>query len=120
MSIPDFIQKMSNVEWIIPKTYKVGMQVPAKIIASQDIVANMDMQVYDQITNVATLPGIINHAYCMPDGHSGYGFPIGGVAAFDLKKGIISPGGIGFDINCTHPNSKILCKLGYWKKIKDI
>ena len=119
MSVPEFIQKQNNVEWIIPRTYKVGMHVPAKIIASQNIVANMDAQVYDQITNVATLPGIINHAYCMPDGHSGYGFPIGGVAAFDLKKGVISPGGIGFDINCLHPDTKILTHYGYYKKIKD-
>jgi tRNA-splicing ligase RtcB len=56
--------------------------------------------VFDQITNVACLPGIQKHALCMPDGHWGYGFPIGGVAAFDTKEGIISPGGIGFDINC--------------------
>ncbi len=100
MTIPNFIQKQSDVEWIIPKTFKQGMRVPAKIIATEKIVADMDMQVYDQITNVATLPGIINYSYCMPDGHSGYGFPIGGVAAFDLEEGIISPGGIGFDINC--------------------
>lgn len=60
----------------------------------------MDGAVYDQITNVATLPGIIKYALCMPDGHFGYGFPIGGVAAMDLERGVISPGGIGFDINC--------------------
>ncbi len=100
MPVPNFIQKVSDTEWIIPKTFKPGMRVPAKIIATEKLVAEMDMQVYDQVTNVATLPGIINYAYCMSDGHSGYGFPIGGVAAFDLEKGIISPGGIGFDINC--------------------
>jgi tRNA-splicing ligase RtcB len=55
---------------------------------------------YDQVTNVATLPGITQHALCMPDGHFGYGFPIGGVAAMDAEEGVISPGGIGFDINC--------------------
>ena len=61
----------------------------------------MDFGVFDQISNVATLPGIVNHAYCMPDGHWGYGFPIGGVAAFDVEnEGVISPGGIGFDVNC--------------------
>src|SRR6266511_3962195 len=61
----------------------------------------MDEAVYDQITNVATLPGITKYALCMPDGHSGYGFPIGGVAAMDVEQGgVISPGGIGFDINC--------------------
>jgi tRNA-splicing ligase RtcB len=61
---------------------------------------NMDKGVFEQITNVACLPGIQKYALCMPDGHWGYGFPIGGVAAFDTENGIISPGGIGFDINC--------------------
>lgn len=61
---------------------------------------SMDEGVFRQITNVACLPGIVEHALCMPDGHWGYGFPIGGVAAFDLEEGVISPGGIGFDINC--------------------
>mgnify|MGYP000474578082 CR=1 FL=1 len=100
MPIPSFVKKKSDYEWLISKDYKKGMRVPAKIIASEKLVSNMDNQVYDQITNVATLPGILKNAYCMPDGHSGYGFPIGGVAAFDLKEGVISPGGIGFDVNC--------------------
>jgi tRNA-splicing ligase RtcB len=73
------------------------MRVSGRIFGTQSIVEQMDTQVYDQLTNVATLPGIINHAFCMPDGHSGYGFPIGGVAAMDLEEGVISPGGIGFD-----------------------
>ena len=55
---------------------------------------------FEQATNVATLPGIVGYSFCMPDGHSGYGFPIGGAAAFDTRTGVISPGGIGFDINC--------------------
>jgi tRNA-splicing ligase RtcB len=60
----------------------------------------MDEGVYEQVTNVATLPGIVRYALCMPDGHWGYGFPIGGVAAMEAETGVISPGGIGFDINC--------------------
>jgi tRNA-splicing ligase RtcB len=77
------------------------MRVPGRIIATQKLLESMDLQVYDQISNVATLPGIQKFAFCMPDGHSGYGFPIGGVAAFDAGEGgVISPGGIGFDINC--------------------
>lgn len=100
MALPPFIKKINNFVWEIPTSYKEGMRVPARIIASQRLVEEMDMQVYDQISNVATLPGIQNYAYCMPDGHSGYGFPIGGVAAFDAKEGVISPGGVGFDINC--------------------
>jgi tRNA-splicing ligase RtcB len=96
---PDF-EKVSDVIWDIPMSFKPGMRVPGRIVATKNIIDQMDLQVYDQITNVATLPGIINHAYCMADGHSGYGFPIGGVAAFDKDNGVISPGGIGFDINC--------------------
>ena len=100
MTFPSFVKKVSDFVWDIPKSYKKGMRVPARIIASEKLVKEMDQQVYDQITNVATLPGILKYAYCMADGHSGYGFPIGGVAAFDTKEGVISPGGIGFDINC--------------------
>jgi len=94
------IIKKGDYLYEIPVTYKKGMLVPARIYASEELLGTMDDAVFDQITNVATLPGIVNYAMCMPDGHSGYGFPIGGVAAIDPEKGIISPGGIGFDINC--------------------
>ncbi|MCX7678822.1 MAG: RtcB family protein [Spirochaetes bacterium] len=76
------------------------MRVPARIYGSERIILTMDEAVKDQITNVCLLPGILRYAICMPDGHSGYGFPIGGVAAIDPSDGVISPGGIGFDINC--------------------
>jgi len=94
------INKISDWVWEIPKTEKEGMKVPARIYASDVLFENMDKGVFEQITNVACLPGIQKYALCMPDGHWGYGFPIGGVAAFDTEYGIISPGGIGFDINC--------------------
>ncbi|PJC02153.1 MAG: RNA-splicing ligase RtcB, partial [Candidatus Komeilibacteria bacterium CG_4_9_14_0_8_um_filter_36_9] len=84
----------------IPVSEKQGMRVPARLFGSTQILNAMDDGVYEQVTNVACLPGIKKYAYCMPDGHQGYGFPIGGVAAFDLDEGVISPGGIGFDINC--------------------
>ncbi|MBD3319150.1 RNA-splicing ligase RtcB [Candidatus Woesearchaeota archaeon] len=93
-------KKISNVIWELPSTYKEGMKVPARIYVTEELLNEMDDRVVDQITNVATLPGIQHYAYCMPDAHSGYGFPIGGVAAMDAKTGVISPGGIGFDINC--------------------
>lgn len=86
--------------WEIPKESKSGMRVPARLIASEKIIEELDQGVIDQITNVACLPGIRRYAICMPDGHRGYGFPIGGVAAFGVDDGVISPGGIGFDINC--------------------
>jgi tRNA-splicing ligase RtcB len=101
ISAPDQISEVNPTIWEIPITYKKGMRVPARIYATEQLMRNMDEAVYDQITNVATLPGITKYAFCMPDGHSGYGFPIGGVAAMDVEnEGVISPGGIGFDINC--------------------
>jgi tRNA-splicing ligase RtcB len=94
------MKKVEEGIWEIPITEKEGMVVPARIIASDKLIKEMDQGVINQITNVATLPGIKKYAFCMPDGHWGYGFPIGGVAAFSLDNGVISPGGIGFDINC--------------------
>ncbi|MBD3412796.1 MAG: RNA-splicing ligase RtcB, partial [Elusimicrobia bacterium] len=99
MKIPKF-ERVNEVVWDIPKTYKKGMRVPARIFATEKLLKEMDLAVFDQISNVANLPGIVGRAMCMPDGHSGYGFPIGGVAGFDVEEGVISPGGIGFDINC--------------------
>jgi len=101
MAVIDNLQKISDTVWELPPSYKAGMRVPARIIATEKLVREMDEAVYQQISNVATLPGIARYALCMPDGHSGYGFPIGGVAAMDVYEGgVISPGGIGFDINC--------------------
>ena len=77
------------------------MRVPAIIYADTPLLLDMDQKVYEQITNVATLPGIVEAAYAMPDAHWGYGFPIGGVAAFDPEQGgVVSAGGVGFDISC--------------------
>ncbi len=77
------------------------MRVPAIIYGDEALVREMDQKVFEQITNVATLPGIVKAAYAMPDAHWGYGFPIGGVAAFDAEQGgVISAGGVGFDISC--------------------
>src|SRR5262244_786987 len=101
MAIVDNLRKISDTVWELPATYKQGMRVPARIIATEKLVREMDEAVYQQISNVATLPGVSRYALCMPDGHSGYGFPIGGVAAMDVHEGgVISPRGIGFDINC--------------------
>lgn len=94
------IKKISDYVWEIPASEKEGMLVPARIYATEKLIGEMDRGVFEQVTNVACLPGIQKYSYCMPDGHWGYGFPIGGVAAFSLDNGVISPGGIGFDINC--------------------
>jgi len=94
------IAQAGDCVWEIPPDARRGMLVPARIYASEALLAQMDQGVFEQVTNVACLPGIERAALCMPDGHWGYGFPIGGVAAFDAASGVISPGGIGFDINC--------------------
>lgn len=100
MTMPKELQRISDACWMLPPAYKDGMLVPALIYGTERLMAEMDKGVFEQVTNVATLPGIVRAAFCMPDGHWGYGFPIGGVAAFDAEEGVISPGGIGFDINC--------------------
>jgi tRNA-splicing ligase RtcB len=93
-------QKISEGVWQIDKSQKKGMNVPARILSSDKLIQRVEQGVFDQVTNVACMPGIVGAALCMPDGHWGYGFPIGGVAAFSTDDGVISPGGIGFDINC--------------------
>jgi tRNA-splicing ligase RtcB len=100
MSLPSQLRKVSDTVWELPVTYQKGMLVPARIIASEGLLSRMDDGVFAQAANVACLPGVVKYVYCMPDGHWGYGFPIGGVAAMDPATGVISPGGIGFDINC--------------------
>lgn len=96
----NLIRQISDYVYEIPADASPGMKVAARIYASDKLLRSMDNAVFTQITNVTTLPGITGEALCMPDAHSGYGFPIGGVAAIDPDTGIISPGGIGFDINC--------------------
>lgn len=118
-AVMESIKKISDTVWEIPTSYKEGMRVPARIYATEKLIREMDAAVYEQITNVATLPGIVNYAFCMPDGHSGYGFPIGGVAAMDAETGVISPGGIGFDINCLSGEARVLHEFGYHRKIAE-
>ncbi|MEK6907009.1 MAG: RtcB family protein [Nanoarchaeota archaeon] len=101
MEAPKEIKKVNEVTWEIPTSYKQGMNVPARIIATDKLMQQMDKGVFEQVTNVACLPGIVKYSYAMPDAHWGYGFCVGGLAAFDPEEnGVISPGGIGFDINC--------------------
>lgn len=93
------LRRLGDYQWEIPKEGE--MRVPGLIFASQGLVSEMDEKVREQLSNVASLPGIIEAAIAMPDAHWGYGFPIGGVAAFDPDMGgIISVGGVGYDISC--------------------
>jgi tRNA-splicing ligase RtcB len=95
----NLLKRRGRDEWHISPHGK--MQVPGVIYASEALVRDMDEKVYEQVTNVATLPGIVRASYAMPDAHWGYGFPIGGVAAFDPDLGgVVSAGGVGFDISC--------------------
>jgi len=95
------LKKIDDYRWEIPRSYKAGMVVPGLIFASESMLSHIwKERALEQVANVAFLPGIVDHSLAMPDIHWGYGFPIGGVAATRVKDGVVSPGGVGFDINC--------------------
>ncbi|WP_292517610.1 RtcB family protein [Methanoculleus sp.] len=94
------INKIGDLEWEVPIGYVPNMRVPGRFFLSRALTETLEEGAVRQLANVATLPGIVKHSLAMPDIHWGYGFPIGGVAAFDMTEGVISPGGVGFDINC--------------------
>ncbi|RKY42077.1 MAG: RNA-splicing ligase RtcB, partial [Candidatus Omnitrophota bacterium] len=98
----DLIEKITDYKWRIPKSYKPGMRVEGVIYASEKMLSQIKKDnAPEQVANVAFLPGIVKYSLAMPDIHWGYGFCIGGVAATDPEEGgVISPGGVGFDINC--------------------
>jgi tRNA-splicing ligase RtcB len=94
------LKKVDEYVWEIPK--KNGMNVPGIVYASEKLMEKLkEDKALEQVKNVAMLPGIIGKSIACPDAHQGYGFPIGGVAAFDIDKGVVSPGGVGYDINCS-------------------
>ncbi len=95
------IKKISDYKWEVETDESLGMRVPGIIFANKGLLEHAGNEnAIDQVVNVSTLPGILEASFAMPDIHPGYGFPIGGVAAFDMEEGIISPGGVGFDISC--------------------
>jgi tRNA-splicing ligase RtcB len=95
------LEKVDEYTWRIPKSYKPGMRVPGIILADKKLLQKISGdRTLQQCSNVAHLPGIYKYALTLPDGHEGYGFPIGGVAATDYDEGVVSPGGVGYDINC--------------------
>ncbi len=94
------LNKIDENIYELPIGYKEGMRVPGRIFISESLLEMVEPGTIDQVANVATLPGIVKYSMAMPDAHLGYGFPIGGVAAFREDGGVISPGGVGFDINC--------------------
>jgi len=94
-------KKIGDMEYIIEPDSSNGMNVAVRIFADEKLLTKMttDRTIW-QATNVASIPGIVSHVAVLPDGHEGYGFPVGGVAAMDAEEGMISPGGVGYDINC--------------------
>ena len=95
------LRQQDAVRWELPVSYMPGMRVPGLIFADEAMIDSMagDMAI-QQVAHMAALPGIVGNALALPDIHWGYGFPIGGVAAMRLEDGVVSPGGVGFDINC--------------------
>jgi tRNA-splicing ligase RtcB len=95
------LRKVDDYRWEIPQDYKPGMRVPGLVYADEAMLRQIGQdQALEQVANVATLPGIVRYSLAMPDIHWGYGFPVGGVAALRAEDGVISPGGVGYDINC--------------------
>lgn len=94
------LNKIEDNIYEVPINYRPGMRVPGRVFVSEALLGMVEPGTVDQVANVASLPGIVKYSMAMPDAHLGYGFPIGGVAAFREDGGIISPGGVGFDINC--------------------
>src|SRR5215813_1311668 len=93
------IRQINDYLWEIPQ--QGGMRVPGRVYATRELMADIQKDAsLEQVANVAHLPGIVGYSLAMPDIHWGYGFPIGGVAAVDAEEGVISPGGVGYDINC--------------------
>ncbi|MAG22009.1 MAG: RNA-splicing ligase RtcB [Candidatus Diapherotrites archaeon] len=110
-------KKIEEGIWRHPKEGNMG--APARIYANDKIFNEIEKGAIQQLKNVSTLPGIQKYAIGQADMHWGYGFPIGGVAGIDYETGVVSPGGIGFDINCLKGDARVLHKLGYTKPIKD-
>ncbi|MFA4989363.1 MAG: RtcB family protein [Candidatus Omnitrophota bacterium] len=112
------LKKIDDFRWEIPRSYKPGMRVPGVIYADEKLLRDIRQdKAMEQVANVAFLPGIVKASLAMPDIHWGYGFPIGGVAATDIANGgVVSPGGVGFDINC---GVRLLKTNLYFADVKD-
>lgn len=113
------VEQIDDCRWRIPR--QGGMRVEGRVYASQALMeALREDQALEQVANVAHLPGIVSASLAMPDIHWGYGFPIGGVAAMDAEDGVVSPGGVGFDINCLSGETSVLYPEGYTRSIREI
>ncbi len=107
-------RRVDTYIWELPQDFRDDMRVPARLFADAELFdAAFRDRTVRQLVNTSTLPGIVKYAMAMPDFHQGYGFPIGGVAAMRADTGVISPGGVGYDVNCISSNSRVLHTLGY-------
>src|SRR5438876_5802565 len=94
-------RRIDDTLWEIPASSRPDMRVPARVFADAELIeAIVADRSLEQLQNVATLPGVVEAAFAMPDIHQGYGFPVGGLAATEAPDGVVSPGGVGYDINC--------------------
>jgi tRNA-splicing ligase RtcB len=113
------LEQVSEYVWELPKQGE--MRVPARVLASEALLEQIgDDKSLQQLQNATHLPGIADYAVCMPDGHQGYGFPVGGVGATDVETGCISPGSVGYDINCLSGESEVLLAFGRHRRIRDL
>lgn len=115
------LQRISEYVWQVPREYREDMRVPARMWTDEELLddALRDKSV-EQLVNTATLPGIVKYAIAMPDIHQGYGVPVGGVFATSAKDGVISPGAVGYDINCLAGDTRVLNHLGYTQTIAEM
>ncbi len=114
------LEKLDEYRYGIPKSYKDEMRVPGVIYADAKLIQKVVKDfALEQVANVATMPGIQKASMAMPDIHWGYGFPIGGVAAFDAEDGVLSPGGVGYDVNCLASDTHVITSHGYRLPISD-
>ena len=116
------LEKIDDYRWRVPKSYKQGMRVDGIVYADEKLLVDIkNDKAIDQVVNVAMLPGIVRHSLAMPDIHWGYGFPIGGVAATDPDEGgVVSPGGVGYDINCLSPDTNVRLQHGSYLTIAEL
>src|SRR5437667_814366 len=114
------VERIDEYRWRVPR--EGGMRTEGLIFADAELMRDLEGdQSVQQVANVAHLPGIVGPALAMPDIHWGYGFPIGGVAAFDEEQGgVVSPGGVGYDINCLRGSTRVMSAHGYTRTIEEI
>ena len=116
MKLEDLVQ-VSEIEWEIPRHFRADMRVPVRLFATREqLLQIVNDRSLEQAVNAATLPGLVGHVIVMPDMHQGYGFPIGGIAATEYPTGVISPGAIGYDINC---GVRLLASTLEFQSVKD-